>query len=43
VPVTVELELLHGNRRYIILVDVVLTLQCFEYRSSVFVAQEAEA
>jgi hypothetical protein len=30
VPVTVELELLHGNRLYIILVDADLMLQRFE-------------
>jgi hypothetical protein len=38
--VIVEPVLLHGNTRYVILVDVIQTLTCFDNWSSVSVRQE---
>jgi hypothetical protein len=40
VPVIVELVLLHGNTRYVILVDVIQTLRRFDDWRSVSVRQE---
>jgi hypothetical protein len=40
VPVIVELVLLHGNTRYVILVDDIQMLMCFDDRSSVSVREE---
>jgi hypothetical protein len=42
VPVIVELVLLHGNTRYVILVDVIQTLMCFDDWSGVSVRQEVQ-
>jgi hypothetical protein len=40
VPVIVELVLLHGDTRYVILVDVIQMLMSFDDWSSVSVRQE---
>jgi hypothetical protein len=40
VPVIVELVLLHGNTRYVFLVDAIQTLMCFDDWSRVSVRQE---
>jgi hypothetical protein len=37
-----QLVLLHGNTRYVILVDVVQTLMCFDNWSGVSVRQEVQ-
>jgi hypothetical protein len=37
VPVIVELVLLYGNTRYVILLDVIQTLMCFDDWSSISV------